>query len=134
MQGGRLEGRQEARQACMQGGRQAGSKAGMGLPQQQVGLWVGRLLVSNGPPGWQNLFQLSLQIVSSWAGRGGHGKVKSVIFGKPFCFIGHLAEIVELQSVANRKKLPGMSTSTRMQHPGMMYVRVRVPVFARVPY
>ena len=26
------------------------------------------------------------------------------------------------------------STRTRMQHPGMMYVRVRVPAFARVPY
>ena len=46
--------------------------------------------VSNGPPGWQNLSSLA----------------------KLFCFIGHLAEIVELQSVANRKKLRSMSTST----------------------
>ena len=29
---------------------------------------------------------------------------------KLFCFIGHLAEIVELQSVANRKKLAGTRT------------------------
>ena len=65
------------------------------------------------------------------------GLAKFVIFGKLFCFIGHLAEIVELQSVANHRKKASRheySTFTRMQHPGMMYVRVRVPVFARVPY
>ena len=38
----------------------------------------GRHSVYNGPSGWQNLFQLSVQIVSASAGRGGHGGVQSV--------------------------------------------------------
>ena len=58
---------------------------------------------SNGPPGWQNLSSLA----------------------KLFCFIGHLAEIVELQSVANRKKLPGMST--RMQQSTVLVLVCSIP-------
>ena len=57
-----------------------------------------------------------------------------------FCFIGHLAEIIEWQSVANRRKLAGSRYSyPYVHHAGMLHTSTRtstrtVPVFARVPY